>query len=182
MPTPASGQGHLAPGAGTLLLSCRAWCLCSAAPVVLLGLLDSMLLTALLPCCRSILLQPSLTCLQERTCATVLQAPREAKASWLRPQVSGESGEGTEGLGDGGAMGLAGAACPCHSPDEAGLLLPFSRGWGGKGLLTCLHAVRDQWTEGKPAVFAFGNKLVYMFFSSCTAVALESWVPVPAAL
>ena len=104
--------------------------------------------------------------------------------------------EGTEGLGDRGAMGLAGAAYPRHSPDEAGSLPPFSQGWGGKGLLTCLHAIQDRCAEGKPAgptcreqpgpsvlpVFAFGNKLVYMFLSGCAAPAPESWGPVPAAL
>lgn len=101
--------------------------------------------------------------------------------------------EGTEGLGDGGAVGLAGAACPQCSPDKAGLLLPFSQGWGGKGLLSCLHAVWDRHAEGKPAgparqeqlspsvlpVFAFVNELVYMFLSGCAA--LEPWaVPQPA--
>lgn len=90
--------------------------------MVLSGLCYHVLLTALLPHCHGILLWPSLTCLQERTRATILQASGEAKASWLRPRVSGESMEGTEGLVTGGAMGSQ------HSPDEAGSLSSFSQG------------------------------------------------------
>lgn len=110
MPAPALGQGQPARGAGTFPFTCQVWCLGSAAPVVLSGLHNSTLLTALLPHCCSVSLQPHLTCLQGRTYAAVLRASGEAKASRLCPRVSREGMEGTEGLGDGGAVSLAGAA------------------------------------------------------------------------
>lgn len=92
VPTPASGQGQPAQGAGMLPFTCRAWCLCSAAPVVLSGLRDSTLLTALLPHCCSFLLQPSLTCLQERTCAAVLREGQGLSAVSLS-QWGGRGGD-----------------------------------------------------------------------------------------
>lgn len=82
--------GRPAWGAGTFPVTCRARCLCSAVPVVLSGLRDSALRTALLPHRRGFFLQPSPTrlqerSLQERTRAAVLQVPREATASRLHP-------------------------------------------------------------------------------------------------